>query len=285
MENFDNNTRSQILIDALPYIQKYHNKIVVIKYGGNAMIDENLKMAVMRDLVMLQLVGIKVVLVHGGGPEINNMLNKIGKESKFVNGLRYTDQETMDIVQMVLCGKVNKDLVAMLQNSGGKAIGFCGADGGMLYATKLDENLGLVGDVTKVNPEAIQVALDNGYIPVISSVAIDENSNTYNINADIVASKIASSLGAENFILMTDIAGVLKDKDDPSTLFTKICLNEVPKLMKDGILAGGMIPKVSCCVDAIKRGVSSSCIIDGRVPHSILIEMLTNQGIGTLFCY
>ncbi|MFI3226262.1 MAG: acetylglutamate kinase [Clostridia bacterium] len=282
----ENHIRSQILIDALPYIQKYHNKIVVIKYGGNAMIDDKLKLAVMRDLVMLRLVGIKVVLVHGGGPEINNMLNKVGKEAKFVNGLRYTDEETMDIVQMVLCGKVNKDLVALLQNSGGKAMGFCGTDGGMIKAKKFDDyDLGLVGEVTEVNPDAIKVALDNGYIPVISSVAMDENSNVYNINADIAASKIASSLGAVNFILMTDIAGVLKDKDDDSTLIPEIHLNEVPKLMKEGVLAGGMIPKVECCVDAIKRGVKSSCIIDGRIAHSILIELLTNQGIGTLFCY
>lgn len=287
LPNLENGVRSQVLIDALPYIQKYHNKVVVIKYGGNAMIDDQLKMAVMRDLVMLHLVGIKVVLVHGGGPEINSMLDKIGKESKFVNGLRYTDDETMDIVQMVLCGKVNKDLVTLLQNCGGKAMGLCGADGGMIEAIKLDEgyDLGHVGHVTKVNPDAITVALEHGYIPVISSVAIDNMSNTYNINADIAASKIASALGAANFILMTDIAGVLKDKDDPSTLIAEIPLNEVPKLMKEGVLSGGMIPKVDCCVDAIKRGVKHSCIIDGRIEHSILIELLTNQGIGTLFSY
>ncbi|MFI3115805.1 MAG: acetylglutamate kinase [Clostridia bacterium] len=279
--------RSEILIDALPYIQKYRNKIVVIKYGGNAMINEDLKFAVMRDLVMLQMIGIKVVLVHGGGPEINNMLKKINKQSEFVNGLRYTDEETMEIVQMVLCGKINKDLVALLQNNGGKALGFCGTDGGMLKATKLqtEQDLGLVGEITSVNTEAIHMALDNGFIPVISSVAMDDDSNTYNINADIGASKIASALGAVNFILMTDIAGVLSDKNNPSTLIPEICLNEVPKLMKDGVLAGGMIPKVECCVDAIRRGVKSSCIIDGRIKHSILIEMLTNQGIGTLFRY
>ncbi len=278
---------SQILIDALPYIQKYSGKIVVIKYGGNAMLNDDLKQSVMNDLVLLQLVGIKVVLVHGGGPEINTMLDKVGKESKFINGLRYTDDETMDIVQMVLCGKVNKNLVSLLQNSGGKAMGFSGMDGGMIKAKKIeaDSDLGLVGEVTKINPEPILVALENGYIPVISSVGIDDDSNSYNINADIAGSKIAAALNAVNFILMTDIKGLLRDKDDEDTLIPQVKLSEVPKLLKDGIVGGGMIPKVDCCVDSIKHGVNSSCIIDGRTNHSILIEMLTNQGVGTLFCY
>lgn len=281
----DNTIRSQILIDAIPYMQKYRDKIIVVKYGGNAMIHDELKLEVMRDIVLLQLMGIKVVLVHGGGPEINGMLNKIGKESKFINGLRYTDEETMDIVQMVLCGKVNKDLVTLLQNCGGKAMGLSGMDGGMLQAQKMEseDDYGLVGDITEVKPQIILDALNNGYIPVISSVAIDENSNSYNINADIAASKIASSLKAVNFILMTDIAGLLTDKDDESTLLSQVQVSEVPALMKQGIVSGGMVPKIGCCVDAIKRGVLTSCIIDGRVPHSILIEILTNQGIGTLF--
>lgn len=285
-KNVDNRLRSEILIDALPYIKKYHGKIVVIKYGGNAMIDEQLKTAVMNDLVLLQLVGIKVVLVHGGGPEINSMLDKVGKQSKFVNGLRYTDEETMDIVQMVLGGKVNKNLVSLIQNCGGKALGFSGMDGGMIKAKKLDngDDLGLVGQVTEINPEAILVALNNGYIPVISTVGIDEFSNSYNINADTASSKIASALNAVNFILMTDIKGLLRDRTDENTLISQVKLSEVQKLLDDNIVAGGMIPKVDCCVSAISNGVASSCIIDGRVKHSILIEMLTNKGIGTLFC-
>lgn len=283
----NNSLRSQILIDALPYIQKYSGKIVVIKYGGNAMLNDDLKQSVMNDLVLLQLVGIKVVLVHGGGPEINTMLDKVGKKSEFIDGLRYTDEETMDIVQMVLCGKVNKSLVSLLQNSGGKAMGFSGMDGGMIQAKKLnsENDLGLVGEVTKINPEPILVALENGYIPVISTVGIDENSNSYNINADIAGSKIAAALNAVNFILMTDIKGLLRDKDDENTLISQVKLSEVPKLLKDGVVGGGMIPKVDCCVDSIKHGVNSSCIIDGRTNHSILIELLTNQGVGTLFCY
>lgn len=287
MEKYDDSMRAEILIDALPYIQKYRKKIVVIKYGGNAMVNEDLKMDVMRDICLLNLVGIRVVLVHGGGPEINEMLEKVGKESKFINGLRYTDEETMDIVQMVLCGKVNKSLVSLLQNSGGKAMGFSGMDGGMIYAKKLEakNDLGLVGEVTNINPEPILVALENGYIPVISTVGIDQYSNSYNINADIAASKIAAALNAVNFILMTDIKGLLRDKDDEDTLITQVKLSEVPKLLKDGIVSGGMIPKIDCCVESIKHGVNSSCIIDGRTNHSILIELLTNQGVGTLFCY
>lgn len=278
-------SRSQIIIDALPYIKKYSGKIVVIKYGGNAMLNEELKASVMNDIVLLHLVGIKVVLVHGGGPEINVMLDKMGKEHKFIDGLRYTDEETMDIVQMVLCGKVNKSLVSLLQNCGGKAIGLSGIDGAMLKAKKLDskEDLGFVGDVTDVNPEPIFMALENGYIPVVSTVAMDSKSNSYNINADIAASKIASSLNAVNFILMTDIKGLLRDKNDENTLISRVKISEIPALIQDGTVVGGMIPKVNCCVDAINLGVRTSCIIDGRTNHSILIEMLTNQGVGTLF--
>lgn len=285
-KKIDNSLRSQILIDALPYIQKYHNKVVVIKYGGNAMINEALKTSVMDDIILLQLVGIKVVLVHGGGPEITAMLDKVGKEHKFVNGLRYTDEETMDIVQMVLAGKVNKSLVALLQNAGGKALGFSGMDGGLIKAKKLERepDLGLVGEIVDIDPTAIVVALDNGYIPVISTVGMDEKSNSYNINADTAAAKIAAALQAENYILMTDIIGLLRDKDDESTLIPQVKLSEISTLISDGVVVGGMIPKVECCVDAITNGVRRSCIIDGRTDHSILIEMLTNQGIGTLFC-
>ncbi|MFI3250975.1 MAG: acetylglutamate kinase [Eubacteriales bacterium] len=286
METITNNLRSQILIDALPYIQKYNNKIVVIKYGGNAMLNEELKTSVMSDITLLRLVGIKVVLVHGGGPEINSMLDKIGKEHKFINGLRHTDEETMDIVQMVLCGKINKNLVTLLQNAGGKAIGLSGMDGGIISAVKLEaeQDLGLVGKVVNVDPTAILMALDNGFIPVISTVGVDKDSNSYNINADTAAAKIAAALKAENFILMTDIKGLLRDKDDESTLIEQVKTSEIPKLMQDGVVVGGMIPKVECCVEAINNGVHTSCIIDGRTDHSILIEMLTNQGIGTLFC-
>lgn len=282
---YDNEVRAEILLDALPYIQKYRKKIVVIKYGGNAMINEELKHAVMRDICLLNLIGIRVVLVHGGGPEINDMLEKVGKESKFVQGLRYTDAETMDIVQMVLCGKVNKKLVSLLQTCGGKAIGLCGTDGGLLKAKKFDcgEDLGWVGKVTEVNIEPIMTALDAGYIPVIATVGMDDEANTYNINADTAAAKIASALGAENFILMTDIVGLLRDMNDESSLISTVKVSEVPKLFEDDIISGGMIPKIECCVHAVENNVVSSCIIDGRKPHSILIEMLTNQGIGTLF--
>lgn len=279
------NEWAQTLVEALPYIQKYSKKTVVIKYGGNAMVNEELKMAVMRDVVFLQHIGVRVVLVHGGGPEINDMLTKVGKESKFINGLRYTDEETMDIVQMVLCGKVNKSLVTLLENCGGKAIGLSGMDGGMLQAKKYEGeyDLGLVGEITEVKSKLIINALDDGYIPVISTVAMDEHSNTYNVNADTAASKIASAIGAENFILMTDTKGLLRDKNDEDTLILTVQLNEVPALMKSGIIDGGMIPKVECCVEAIRKGVTSSCIIDGRTKHSIIIEMLTSDGIGTLF--
>lgn len=287
MDKISNYDKSQILIDALPYIQKYNNKILVIKYGGNAMTNNELKDAVMNDIVLLSLVGIKVVLVHGGGPEINDMLKRLGIESRFVNGLRYTDDATIDVVKMVLSGKVNKELVQLLAQHKGNAVGLCGIDGGMLIAEKKKtddgQDLGWVGEITKVNTKPILDALDNGNVPVIATVATDENGNTYNINADTAAAQIAAELGAENLILMTDIAGLLRDKDDPSTLISKVNVSEVPFLKRQGIISGGMIPKIDCCVEAVRRGVNKTVIIDGRVPHSILIEILSNEGIGTQF--
>ncbi|MGN1472615.1 MAG: acetylglutamate kinase [Eubacteriales bacterium] len=278
-----NSQRADILIQALPYIRKYYNKILVVKYGGNAMINEDLKEAVMGDIVLLSLIGIKVVLVHGGGPEITEFLGKIGKKSEFVNGLRVTDRETVDVVQMVLAGKVNKNLVNLIQNRGGKAIGLCGIDGHMFVAKKRDEKLGFVGEITRVNVSPILDVLEKGYIPVVSTVGCDSEGNTYNINADTAAARIAGELKAESFISMTDIAGILKDKNDDSTLIRKIYVSDAPKLMREGIISGGMIPKVNCCIEAIRRGVRKVFIIDGRIPHSILIETLTDEGIGTMF--
>lgn len=280
-----NNIRSQILIDALPYIQKYHDKIVVVKYGGNAMTNAELKEAVMSDIVLLNMVGIKVVLVHGGGPEINAMLKRVGVESKFINGLRYTDKETIDIVKMVLCGKVNKELVSALQLHGGKALGLCGCDGQMILAEKMggDMDYGYVGEIKKITTKPILDALNNGYVPIISTVGVGEDGQSYNINADTAAARIASCLRAENLILMTDIVGLLRDKDDDSTLIPEVNVSEVPFLKKTGIISGGMIPKIDCCVEAVRRGVKKTSIIDGRIPHSILIELLTNEGVGTQF--
>ena len=278
-----NAQRAEVLTQALPYIQKYNNKIIVVKYGGNAMINEELKDAVMGDIVLLSLIGIKVVLVHGGGPEITQMLGQVGKESKFVNGLRVTDKETVDIVQMVLAGKVNKNLVNLLHHKGGKAVGLCGIDGHMIEAEMLNPELGYVGEITKVNVEPITDVLEKGYIPVISTVGCDKEGNVYNINADTAAAKIAGILGAESLISMTDIEGILRDKDDPSTLISKIYVDEAPQLVEDGVISGGMIPKVECCIGAINSGVRKVFIIDGRIPHSILIETLTNEGIGTMF--
>lgn len=280
-----NNIRSQILIDALPYIQKYHNKIIVVKYGGNAMTNDTLKEAVMSDIVLLTEVGIKVVLVHGGGPEINAMLKRVGIESRFIGGLRYTDKDTIDIVKMVLTGKVNKELVSALQLHGGKALGLCGCDGEMILAEKLqgDVDLGYVGEIKKITTKPILDALNNGYVPIISTVGTSEDGQAYNINADTAAARIASCLRAENLILMTDIAGLLQDKDDDSTLIPTVNVSDVPYLKKAGIISGGMIPKVDCCVEAVRRGVRKTSIIDGRVPHSILIELLTNEGVGTQF--
>ena len=284
MEHISNLIKAQVLNDALPYIQKYHKKVVVVKYGGNAMTSQELKDAVMHDIVLLSLVGIRVVLVHGGGPEINEMLKRVGIQSRFVGGLRYTDADTAEIVRMVLAGKVNKELVSLLEQAGGTALGLCGSDGRMLQVEKMaGEDLGYVGEITDVNVKPIVDALDNGYIPVVATIATDENGQVYNINADTAAARIAAALGAENLILMTDIKGLLTDKDDESTLIPEVSVSDVPFLKKKGIISGGMIPKVDCCVEAIRRGVTKTCIIDGRVAHSILIEILSNEGVGTLF--
>ena len=280
-----NQNRAQVLVQALPYIQKYAGKTVVVKYGGNAMINNELKDAVMSDLVLMQLVGINVVLVHGGGPEITAMLKKIGKESKFVGGMRYTDEETIDIVQMVRAGKVNKDLVQVLEQHGGKAVGLCGLDGSMLKAEKIasKEDLGFVGEITEVNTQVITDTTEKGYLPIISTVAGGYHGEVYNINADVAAARIAAGLGAVKLILMTDIRGLLRDKDDESTLIPVVNVSEVPKLKRDGIISGGMIPKIDCCVEAVRRGVGRAHIIDGRIPHSILIELFSDEGIGTMF--
>lgn len=279
--------KATVLVEALPYIQKYYGKTIVVKYGGNAMINEELKQAVISDIVLLSLVGINVVVVHGGGPEISDMLKRVGKKSEFVNGLRYTDDETMEIVQMVLCGKVNKDLVSIINHIGGRAIGLCGMDGGMLRAEKLSEDgfdYGYVGNIKQVNTESIHDVIDKGYIPVVSTVALGmgEDTHAYNINADTAAAKLASALGAEKLILLTDVRGVLRDPKDESSLIAQIKIDQVPGLVEDGIISGGMIPKLDCCVDAVKEGVPRTHILDGRIPHSILIEMLSDKGVGTM---
>lgn len=286
-DGFSNAERAKILVEALPYIQRFAGKTVVIKYGGNAMINEELKQAVMSDIVLLQRIGVNVVLVHGGGPEISDMLKRVGKESRFVGGLRYTDEETAEIVQMVLAGKVGKDLVRLLGTHHGKAIGLCGLDSELLVAERRysadGEDIGFVGEVTQVNDQIINDAISCGYIPVISTVACGVDGAVYNINADIAAAHIAAKLGAIKLLLMTDIVGLLEDKDDDSTLIQRVQVSQVPQLMRDGIIKGGMIPKVECCVEAVRRGVERAHIIDGRVPHSILIEMLTDEGLGTMF--
>ena len=280
-----NSIRAEILSEALPYIQKYNGKVVVVKYGGNAMIDKELKEAVMRDIVLLSLIGVKVILAHGGGPEINEMLRKTGKQSKFVNGLRVTDAETMDIVQMVLAGKTNKDLVSLITKHAGKAMGICGVDAGMVTVARFggEVDYGQVGEIVGVNPNPVLDLLDKGYIPVLTCIASDGNGVNYNINADTFAARIAAALGAENLILMTDVRGLLRDKDDDATLIPAVQLSEVPNLVKQGIISGGMIPKIECCVEAVRRGVKKAVIIDGRIPHSILIEMLSDEGVGTMF--
>ncbi|MCI9552630.1 MAG: acetylglutamate kinase [Acutalibacter sp.] len=278
-----NSERANILVQALPYIKKYAGATVVVKYGGNAMLDDGLKSAVMSDIVLMQLVGINVVLVHGGGPEINAMLDKIGKESKFVGGLRYTDQETMDIVQQVLAGKVNKDLVQLLENAGGKAIGLCGLDGSLLKADRLEEDLGFVGEIREVNADIIRDAAKNGYVPIVSTVAAGYHGEVYNINADIAAARIAAELGAMKLILMTDVRGLLRDKEDEASIIPVVNVSDVRRLKKEGIIKGGMIPKIDCCVDAVRRGVGRAHIIDGRIAHSILVELFTDEGIGTMF--
>lgn len=275
--------RANVLAEALPYIQKYNGKTIVVKYGGNAMISEELRHAVISDIILLNLVGIRVVVVHGGGPEISEMLKKIGKQSHFVDGLRYTDEETMDVVQQVLCGRVNKNLVATMNRLGGKALGLCGIDGGMFVAKRQDEKYGLVGDITKVDPTPVITALDNGYIPVVSTVALGEDAETsYNVNADTAAAKLATALGAERLLLLTDVRGLLRDPKDESTLIPELQLSSVPALIREGIISGGMIPKIDCCVEAVRSGVASAIILDGRVQHSILIELLSNEGIGTM---
>ena len=276
--------RANVLAEALPFIQKYYGKTIVVKYGGNAMISEELRHAVISDIILLNLVGIRVVVVHGGGPEISEMLKKIGKQSKFVDGLRYTDEETMDIVQQVLCGRVNKNLVATMNRLGGKAIGLCGIDGGMFRANQLDEGkYGLVGEITSVDPSPVTCALNDGYIPVVSTVALGEDAETsYNINADTAAAKLATALNAEKLILLTDVRGLMRDPKDESTFIPELQLSSVPALIREGIISGGMIPKIDCCVEAVRSGVQSAIILDGRVQHSILIELLSNEGIGTM---
>ncbi len=275
--------RAQVLIEALPYIQDYNGKVVVIKYGGNAMINEELKMSVMRDIVLLRLIGVKVVLVHGGGPEISEMLKKIGKESVFIDGLRYTDEETAEVVRMVLAGKINKSLVNLLESIGGKALGLCGIDGHMMKCCKENEKLGYVGKIVEMDTKVITDALNAGYIPVVSTVGYDDEGHIYNVNADTASAVIAGALGATSLLLMTDIAGVLRDKNDESSLIEKIYVSEIPSLVKQGIISGGMIPKIDCCREAIRRGVKKVFITDGRVAHSILVETLSDQGIGTMF--
>ena len=279
---FSNADRAEVLTAALPYIKKYSGKIVVIKYGGNAMVNEQLKQQVMEDIALLWLIGVKVVLVHGGGPEISQTMEKMGKQATFVNGLRVTDEETVNIVQMVLAGKVNKDLVNLIQMKGGHAVGLSGIDGGTIEAAMKDEKLGYVGRITKVRTQPILDLLEKNYIPVISTIASDRQGHTYNINGDTAAAHIAGALEAERLIMMTDIAGILENKDDPSTLIPHVTVEDAKKLYDNGIVSGGMIPKVDCCIEAISHGVKNVVIMDGRIPHSILMELLTDEGAGTM---
>ena len=275
--------RAQVLAEAMPYIQKYSGKTVVVKYGGNAMISEELRQAVISDLILLSLVGVRVVVVHGGGPEISDMLKRLGHQSKFVDGLRYTDEETMEVVQQVLCGKVNKDLVALINGQGGRAIGLCGMDADLFQAVRLDEKYGLVGSIQKVVPDVVEDALHNGYIPVVSTVAMGTDGPTaYNVNADTAAAKLAIALGAEKLLLLTDVRGLLTDPEDEGTLIPLARASEIPGLIKDGVIQGGMIPKIDCAVEAVRSGVKSTVILDGRIPHSILIELLSDEGVGTM---
>lgn len=279
---FSNAERAEVLTQALPYIKKYNGKIVVVKYGGNAMINEQLKMQVMEDIVLLWLIGVKIVLVHGGGPEINDIMERLGKKPVFIDGLRVTDKETVDIVQMVLTGKVNKTLVNLLETKGGTAMGVSGMDGRLIEAVMKDERLGYVGKIVNVNISPLTDLLEKGYIPVVSTVGCDKDGNAYNINGDTAAAHIAGALGAERLIMMTDIAGILKDKDDPTTLIPEMTVSDAAKLQEEGVISGGMIPKVECCVEAIHKGVNKVIIMDGRVPHSILMEILTDEGAGTM---
>ncbi|MDY6040880.1 MAG: acetylglutamate kinase [Candidatus Faecousia sp.] len=281
-DHISNAQRAEVLTAALPYIKKYNGRVVVIKYGGNPMVNEQLKQQVMEDITLLWLIGVKVVLVHGGGPEINETMSRLGKQAKFVDGLRVTDKETVDIVQMVLAGKINKTLVNLIQMKGGHAVGLSGIDGGIIEATMKNQALGYVGQITKVRTQPITDLLEKNYIPVISTVASDRQGNVYNINGDTAAAFIAGALGAERLIMMTDIAGILKDRNDPSTLIPRITVREARALYDSGIISGGMIPKVDCCIEALERGVNNVVIMDGRIPHSILMELLTNEGAGTM---
>ncbi|MBP5303855.1 MAG: acetylglutamate kinase [Clostridia bacterium] len=282
MNKFSNADRAEVLTQALPFIKRYNGKVVVVKYGGNAMIDETLKAQVMEDVVLLWLVGVKIVLLHGGGPEISDMMKKMGKESVFVDGLRVTDKETVDIVQMVLAGKINKTLVNFLETHGGTAIGVSGMDGRLIEASIKDERLGYVGEIEKINIKTVTDLLEKGYIPVISTVGCDKEGNCYNINADTAAAHIAGALNAERLIMMTDVEGILEDKNKPFSLIPEITVSDAEKLMQSGIISSGMIPKVECCIEALQQGVKNVVIMDGRVPHSILMELLTNEGAGTL---
>ena len=280
--SFSNAERAEVLTQALPYIQRYNGKVVVVKYGGNAMINEHLKEQVMEDIVLLWLIGVKVVLVHGGGPEISDTMTRLGKKTEFVNGLRVTDKETVDIVQMVLAGKVNKSLVNLLETKGGKAMGISGIDGRLIEAEMKDSALGYVGNITNININAVTDLLEKGYIPVVSTIACDKEGNVYNINGDTAAAHIAGALEAERMLMMTDIAGILRDKDDPTTLIPKITVDEAKGLFESGVISGGMIPKVDCCIEALTHGVNNVIIMDGRIPHSILMELLTDEGAGTM---
>ena len=280
--NINNHQRAEVITQALPYIQKYHDKIIVVKYGGNAMISEDLKMQVMEDIVLLWLIGVKPVLVHGGGPEISDMLKRVGKQSEFVDGLRVTDKETAEIVQMVLAGKINKQLVNLLGEHGGNAVGISGIDGHLIEAEVKDERLGYVGEITNVNVQPILDLIEKGYIPVVSTVGCDKEGNVYNINADTAASYIAGAMKAERLITMTDIPGILRDVNDPESLIKRVNIEEARQLFADGIVTGGMIPKVECCIEAVERGVHRVTILDGRVPHAVLLELLTDEGAGTM---
>ncbi|MDO4845105.1 MAG: acetylglutamate kinase [Oscillospiraceae bacterium] len=280
--SFSNQERAEVLTQALPYIKRYVGRTVVVKYGGNAMVNEELKQQVMEDITFLWLIGVKVVLVHGGGPEISDLMKKLGKQPEFIDGLRITDKETVDIVQMALAGKVNKTLVNLLESKGGKAVGISGMDGRLIECRQKDPQLGYVGEITKMHINPVTDLLEKGYIPVVSTLGCDRGGNVYNINGDTAAAYIAGALGAERFVLMTDIAGLMRDKDDPATLIPEVSLEEIDALLKQGVISGGMIPKVGCCVEAIRQGVKKVVIMDGRVPHAILMELLTNEGAGTL---
>ncbi len=280
--NFTNSDRAEVLTAALPYIRRYNGKIVVVKYGGNAMVNDQLKQQVMEDIVLLWLIGVKVVLVHGGGPEINETMARFGKKAEFVDGLRVTDKETVDIVQMVLAGKVNKTLVNLLETNGGKAMGVSGIDGRLIEASFKNKKLGYVGEITSVNIQPVLDLLEKGYIPVVSTVACDKEGNVFNVNGDTAAAHIAGALRAERLIMMTDIAGILMDKDDPSTLIPRVTVMEAKKLYDSGVISGGMIPKVDCCIEALQHGVRNVVVMDGRIPHSILMELLTDEGAGTM---